>query len=73
MVVFLLCITVDGPGSVWFPNVDTLSKVGKVTWGTLSTNLAACMLSSNSISSIERDLAFKSTMKDLAETRFVKK
>lgn len=71
MLVFLLCISVDGPGSVCFPNVDILSMVGEVIWGTLLTNLAACILSSNSVSSIERDLAFKSTMKDLAETRFV--
>lgn len=35
-------------------------------------SLAACMLSSNSISSIERDLEFNSTINVLAETRFVK-
>lgn len=34
--------------------------------------LAAFMFSSNAISSIERDLAFKSKINDFDETRFVK-
>lgn len=67
-----MCTGVDGPGSISFPNVDLLSMVVTVSCGTLLTNLAASILSLNSLSSIESESAFKSTMKDSVETRFVR-
>lgn len=72
LVCVFTCNSVDGPGSISFPNIDLLLMVVTVSCGTLLTNLAASILSMNSLSSIESDLAFKSRMKDLAETRFVR-
>lgn len=56
-----------GLGSVWPSNVVEASVCIS-----LLVNLAACMLSSNLISSMERDLALRSTINSLADTRLVK-
>lgn len=67
------CLLTEVLGSTGPCEVDIVSRVNQDSFGIDSlVSLAACILSSNSVSSMERDFAFMSTINVLAETRLVK-